>query len=806
LAQATLCTADLYVQEVSGSQPEQRYLLRTRELLYFWRRLAPMGQAVPVPCKPCRSECGPCAEIRTALIEEVEVPRADLLAFEETEILTAVVRKTKQVTLIQREGYSTVRVFEHAEVNARVVGEIPSHSQVELFIDEATGTRSFCKVRWQGIEGWVGVKNIKDKSSDKVLASKVDIAQQVPVLPLSKSGGPRQTKPDSKRALRVGEDDDFGLLDMSFNDTVPNEHALATETKSVYLVQKEGHPTVRVFEQPELGAAVVGEIPSQSEADWFVKEASDSASFYRVKWRHVEGWVVAQHVRDRSSSAAPTSRSAGSDEAPRPDRSVSPKRKFPGAGLHDEASSNPLMKSANAGAKKSRRASPSPSKMSDDSSFEAALRDVEKAGRASPPPARRSDSDAASSKSSLKSTSTGEEKTRRASPAPVTPRPGVEKPGRVSPAPTRRTDTPTRTSSKKSVCSSDDSSIQAVSKSPKALVKKAVRSALELKKAGYTLQELVQAECSAFELKELGYSALQLREAGYTLDELRRAEYSVLELKKARFTALELRKPHFTVQELKTANFNVVDLKESGCTAQELKEAGYALEVLKAAGYTFPQLIEAGWTYENFKTAGYTFPRLSKECTGDVLKVGGCAAWKLRREGYSSQQLKDAGYSLADMKIAGYTAGELKKMGHKCQEMKNAGFHVSELVKEFNAAELKDADPDHTVEELKDAGCSSWELKKAGYSIHEIKSSGFTAVELKEEGRFKAEDLTAAGYNAKDLKEAGYTLAEKFWCCKDEDLREAGYSQKQLLMEKHHMWHRQRQERREQKTPRKAGA
>lgn len=72
------------------------------------------------------------------------------------------------------------------------------------------------------------------------------------------------------------------------------------ETKPVFLIQKEGHPTVRVFEKPEPGARVVCQIPSYSDAVVFTKDMH-STSFFRVQCGDIEGWVGVKNVKMKSS-------------------------------------------------------------------------------------------------------------------------------------------------------------------------------------------------------------------------------------------------------------------------------------------------------------------------------------------------------------------------------------------------------------------------------------------------------------------------------------------------------------------------
>mmetsp|Transcript_29627 Transcript_29627/g.48516 ORF Transcript_29627/g.48516 Transcript_29627/m.48516 type:complete len:380 (-) Transcript_29627:97-1236(-) len=60
----------------------------------------------------------------------------------------------------------------------------------------------------------------------------------------------------------------------------------------IVLRQAEGYPDVRVFLTPQRGSAVVGEIPSQTEAEC----VGEWGEFVRVRWKQLEGWVGRKNV------------------------------------------------------------------------------------------------------------------------------------------------------------------------------------------------------------------------------------------------------------------------------------------------------------------------------------------------------------------------------------------------------------------------------------------------------------------------------------------------------------------------------
>jgi len=153
-----------------------------------------------------------------------------------------------QVVVRQAEGHATVRALAEPRPGAEFIGEIPSG---ELAV--CTDLKGdFSRVRWNQLDGWVGVKNTK-------------------AAPVVANMGSQSGTVDADKGYRV------------------------------MVRQAEGHPSVRVMVEPHPNAAVVGEIPTGDMAT--VKE--HRAEFVRVGWQHLDGWIGLKNVAVASVRSDP---------------------------------------------------------------------------------------------------------------------------------------------------------------------------------------------------------------------------------------------------------------------------------------------------------------------------------------------------------------------------------------------------------------------------------------------------------------------------------------------------------------------
>ena len=226
------------------------------------------------------------------------------------------------------------------------------------------------------------------------------------------------------------------------------------------------------------------------------------------------------------------------------------------------------------------------------------------------------------------------------------------------------------------------------------------------REAGFTATQLKESEGTSFpynpsaiNLKEAGFTLEQLKEAGFDLDKLMKAGFTASELKVAGFTASELKHgglPGFTLKELIDAKYSLLELYEADFHVEELKEEGINAKGLRNEGFDLKKLARAGFPAKQLKKAEYT-----------------------------ASELKDAGYTAKELKDAGFEAEELYKAGYKKYELKDAGFTLQNLI-----------DVGITLNYLnKDAQFALSKFIDAGYSAKELKEAGFTQGELEKEKR-----------------------------------------------------------------------
>ena len=103
---------------------------------------------------------------------------------------------------------------------------------------------------------------------------------------------------------------------------------------------------------------------------------------------------------------------------------------------------------------------------------------------------------------------------------------------------------------------------------------------IELKQAGFKLQEIHAA----------GYGLAHLKAANYTLKELRTVGYAAADMMSEGFTALELRNAGYSVMELRVAGYPTLELKHAGFTVPQLTGAGFGALEMRDGGFTVPDL------------------------------------------------------------------------------------------------------------------------------------------------------------------------------------------------------------------------
>jgi len=140
------------------------------------------------------------------------------------------------------------------------------------------------------------------------------------------------------------------------------------------------------------------------------------------------------------------------------------------------------------------------------------------------------------------------------------------------------------------------------------------------------LAGLRSEEVQANTLKKAGYSVGDMMDAGYTVAELREGGYSVEEIKNAGVDGENMLAGGFSVSDLKSGGFTAIDLKSAGVSG--LLRANFKLQEVK---YAFPGMV----------------------ISADMLRE---SSWDVRRvhdEGFLPEALLHGGFTLRELFTAG---------------------------------------------------------------------------------------------------------------------------------------------------------
>ena len=170
------------------------------------------------------------------------------------------------------------------------------------------------------------------------------------------------------------------------------------------------------------------------------------------------------------------------------------------------------------------------------------------------------------------------------------------------------------------------------------------------------LAVLRSEEVQANTLKKAGYSVEDMMDAGYTVAELREGGYSVEEIKNAGVDGENMLAGGFSVSDLKSGGFTAIDLKSAGVSGLlwanfKLQEVEYAFpgmvisaELLRASGWDVRRVHDEGFLPEELLHGGFTLREL--------YRAGLPKASKLYHEqSVSLELLRDAGLDPDDIDV-----------------------------------------------------------------------------------------------------------------------------------------------------------
>ena len=300
----------------------------------------------------------------------------------------------------------------------------------------------------------------------------------------------------------------------------------------------------------------------------------------------------------------------------------------------------------------------------------------------------------------------------------------------------------------------------------------------------FTVSEMKSQGLTLRQLKEIaGYSTKELREAGFeSVSDLKNAGCTVAELIEAGFTASDIKKAGcdrtagFQISDIIKEGFTVSELKEAGCTAAELKDAGFTISDLKGisftvtelkdAGFSVPELVEAGFTVSDLLRAGIDLSdevlpvRISsssrESSVADVMGV--YLPTEERRNGLPVYRLEgiddDDVPFLCKHDDGDWTIGTSSDLIMYVDSL-NSLLPQALYKRKWDINQKK-----VVVSVMVCSGLSVSELKDAGFQISDIVKEGFTAAELKDAG-FQISELKEEGFTVSDLLRAGIDLSDE---------------------------------------------
>ena len=295
----------------------------------------------------------------------------------------------------------------------------------------------------------------------------------------------------------------------------------------------------------------------------------------------------------------------------------------------------------------------------------------------------------------------------------------------------------------------------------------------------YSDIDILAAGFDAITLKVDGsYSALQLKTAGYTNNQILQCRYSISDLKAADDTSFRYFGPsvlrsfvslygerYYDDYSILSAIFPVNLLKSAGFTAKDLNDTLIIQNNRAVHAYSLFSIANGNYTASEMRAAGFTVADLkqfpNKFTNANILSAG-----------YSAGELRAVNsFSASELRVAGYTVRQLQQGQWTEYSIVTAGYPTAQLRADqygniYSLRTLLKSDyiayfdgTDFTIKNILSAGFSAASLRITGYksAIDGYDSGFFTASQLKE-GGYITVDVVNAGYSVIELKTAGYTI------------------------------------------------
>lgn len=246
----------------------------------------------------------------------------------------------------------------------------------------------------------------------------------------------------------------------------------------------------------------------------------------------------------------------------------------------------------------------------------------------------------------------------------------------------------------------------------------------KLKKNGFTIFELREANLSLAELKEALFTATEAREAGYTLNQMKEAKYKLIELTKAGFTEHDLKNAGYDLNHLRSIrSYTVNESFDIGFTLKEIKKFYSFEEIYNSNLFSLSQYKEAGIPIDQI--AAKFSPKELLEAKYPFIEV-------VKNKELKIEDL-DSSISFHDAKTV-FTLSQLKETGlYPLQALRN----------DFNAS----------IEVIKESGYSALEAYEVGYKLKQIFQAKYPLDEILRIKKFSENELTQAGVNLESIPE-----------------------------------------------------
>jgi len=205
----------------------------------------------------------------------------------------------------------TIPVLAGPSKDAPVIGRIPAGEQAKLLTDNG----NFMRVSWGGddLNGWVDRRsiNLEEEAAkaaveavrqrhERLLGEQTVLHSYPPVMPEPFGKSQSISRGAIQPALLAAAWAAPPEARMAGVESTRGAATPQQPLKQAVLRHAGGHPVVPVFAAPHVGSVAVGEVPNGQPLELL----AERGEHVQVRWNHVQGWMDAVHVAERSAPQA----------------------------------------------------------------------------------------------------------------------------------------------------------------------------------------------------------------------------------------------------------------------------------------------------------------------------------------------------------------------------------------------------------------------------------------------------------------------------------------------------------------------